>query len=147
MNKVLRVISVLVLLFCLVLIRAFEDYLFYDPLLYYFEGSHLTASFPSLDVLGLLGSYTFRYSLNALLSLAILKTSFPKNSFFKTVAFFYFLAFLILMLLFFTCVVFKIPIGNLLLFYIRRFIIQPVFILLLFPLLYMLKKGYRFDDL
>ncbi|MGY5351848.1 exosortase F system-associated membrane protein [Wenyingzhuangia sp. IMCC45533] len=142
MPKALKVIIIIGLLLGLVLVRAFEYDLFYDPLLKYFKGNHLTEPLPEINIFKLVFSYTLRYGINAMISLLILKIVFPKNSFLNTIVLFYTLAFVLLMLLFFSFIVFEVNVGNLILFYIRRFIIQPIFILLLFPLLYLFKKGY-----
>ncbi len=144
--KVLRVIVILLLFLCLILIRAFEYDLFYDPLLQYFEGDHLTQSIPDLNMLKLWISYLYRFSLNTAISFAILKIAFPKDAFFKTITQFYLLAFVVLSILFFGLLISKLEVGYLFLFYLRRFIIQPIFVILLFPFLYLIKKGYHFNE-
>lgn len=145
MKKIIRLFIVLLLFLGLILIRTFEYELFYDPLLAYFEGDHLTKPIPHLNSVQLFISYFFRYSLNTICSLLILKVSFPKNDFFKTISIFYTVAFIVLAFFLFSFICFKIDVGYLILFYIRRFIIQPIFVILLFPLLYLIKKGYTFD--
>ena len=146
MNKVVRVVIILLLFFCLILIKVFEVDLFYDPLLSYFEGDHLTQSIPDLDVLKLFLSYLFRFSLNAFVSFAILKIAFKESAFIKTVILFYILAFVLLSILFFGLLLIKPDMGYLLFFYLRRFLIQPIFVIVLFPFLYLIKKGYQFND-
>lgn len=130
---------------CFLLIRAFQYDLFYDPFLQYFEGDHLTKPLPEINNFKLFGSYTFRYSLNSIVSFLILILSFKKQAFIKTILSFYLLMFVVLTFLFFSLILTKVDVGYLFLFYIRRFMIQPVFLIVLFPLLYLLKKGYRFN--
>lgn len=146
MSKVLKIGITLTLFFLLVLVRAFENHLFYDPLLLYFKGSHLTEAFPALNFVKLIISYSFRFLLNASISILILKVCFDKQVVLKPLLWFYGLSFLALSLVFFLFVFFEVQVGNLILFYIRRFIIQPIFILVLFPLFYLLKKGYSFSS-
>ena len=146
MHKVLEVVVILTLFLLLILVRAFEGVLFYDPLLLYFEGAHLTNPFPDINLLKLFFSYAFRFFLNTLISIAILKIAFPKQIKLKTISGFYILAFAVLSIIFFVLMGLKLDVGYLIIFYIRRFIIQPIFILVLFPLFYLLKKGYTFSS-
>ncbi len=143
MPKAIRVLVIICLFFCLVLVRAFQHDLFYDPFLSYFEGN-LLHDFPEVNTLKLLISYLVRFSINGCISILILKISFPKNTYLKTIACFYVLAFVVLAMLFFGILVCKLNVGYLLPFYIRRFIIQPIFVLILFPFLFLLNRGYRF---
>ncbi|NJB82961.1 exosortase F system-associated membrane protein [Wenyingzhuangia aestuarii] len=145
MPKVVRVLVVVCLLLCLVLVRAFEYDLFYDPFLNYFESDHLTKPMPEVAYLKLFFSYLFRFSLNSGISFLILKVAFPVRSFLKTIMSFYGIAFLFLSVLFFGLIISKVEVGYLFPFYVRRFIIHPVFIIVLFPFVYLLKKRYRFN--
>lgn len=146
MYKLIKTGIIGLLLSCFVLIRAFENQWFYDPLLQYFKGDHLLKPLPKLDLAPLFISYTLRYGLNMLISFLILKVVFQQVPFFKSILAFYIAAFLLLSFLLFSILLFEIEVGNLMLFYLRRFLIQPIFILILFPFLYLLQKGYRFDD-
>ncbi|NIJ45849.1 exosortase F-associated protein [Wenyingzhuangia heitensis] len=145
MAKVIRIILVVLLFFCLVLVRAFEYDLFYDPFLSYFESDHLSKPMPDVEYVKLFFSYLFRFILNSGISFLILRIAFPGRAFLKTIMSFYAISFLILSILFFSLIVSKIEIGYLLPFYLRRFIIHPIFIIVLFPFVYILKKRYRFN--
>lgn len=146
MNKVIRITVVLFLFLCLVLVKIFEDHLFYDPLLIYFKRDYLTKGLPNLNLIKLFFSYSIRFLINALISFAIIKIAFKKHASLKTISLFYALSFIVLNILFFVLLITKLDTGYLLLFYLRRFLIQPLFIIILFPFLYLIKKGYRFND-
>jgi len=99
---------------------------------------------PDMDVLALWVNIAFRYLLNALISLLILWLVFLDKSIMKFSSLLYFALFI----LFFT--VFSIMIytsdgsDNLLvLFYVRRFLIQPLFLLILLPAFYFQKQKSR----
>jgi len=146
MLKLIKIVLITLLLGCFILIRAFESQWFYDPLLQYFKGDHLLKDLPKLDLSSLCISYSLRYGFNMLISFLILKVVFMKIPFFKSIFTFYIIAFLLLSVLLFSTLLFEIEVSNLLFFYLRRFLIQPIFILILFPFLFLLQKGYRFDD-
>lgn len=140
MIKIIKFVFVLFLFGCFIAVRAFEYDLFFDPFLKYFENDHLSKPIPEVPFLQLFTSYLFRFTLNSIISFAILLLLFPKQFFLKTIVSFYILAFIILSLSFFGILWLKLDIGYLLLFYIRRFIIHPVFIIILLPFLYLTKK-------
>ena len=54
------------------LIRAFEEQLFYDPLLEYFKMDYKNFPLPEMNTVSLWLGIAFRYFLNTVLSLAIL---------------------------------------------------------------------------
>ena len=139
-NNKLNFFIVLVLIMMLLLIRAFESALFYDPFLVYFHHDYLTAPFPEYDGLRLFVGMTFRYFLNTLLSLAIIYVFFKDKNMIKFVSVLYFLFFVLLLIAFFTILLFFDENNNFLLFYIRRFLIQPLFLLLFIPALLFQKR-------
>ena len=57
---------------CLILIRFFEDHLFYDPYLNFFKNDYLYIDSPHRETFKLVLSTSFRYILNSLISLVIL---------------------------------------------------------------------------
>lgn len=144
MKRILRIVGIVISCILLLLIRAFEDRLFYDPLLAFFKIDYKTMPLPDMDVLALWVNIAFRYLLNALISLLILWLVFLDKSIMKFSSLLYFALFI----LFFT--VFSIMIytsdgsDNLLvLFYVRRFLIQPLFLLILLPAFYFQKQKSR----
>ena len=131
-------IKILVIGFLFVLligVRFFESY-FYDPLQDYFEYDYLHISLPNLNTGKLLFHVFLRYTLNTLLSLAIIWIAFHKKSYLKFSGYFYAIAFIILLIIFYTLAQINNQDNNMLLFYVRRFLIQPLFILLLLPAFY-----------
>ena len=142
MKKSVKIVCIASLFFCFLIIRAFEYFLFYDPFILYFENNHLSQPFPEVHQLKLFWFYFFRYALNSAISFVILKIAFPKQAFLKTVMGFYALAFAVLITVFFILINLKYSVGYLLPFYIRRFLIHPIFILVLFPYVYLLKKRH-----
>jgi len=120
----------------LVLIRFFEKDLFYDPLLTFYKGNYQLQSPPEMENLKLILNTFFRYFLNSLVSMVILYVAFQKKSIMKFSLIFY--SFIgVLLILFFSYLIFNFNKENYFLtFYVRRFLIQPLFILLLLPAFY-----------
>lgn len=128
---------IVVLLILLVLVRVFQEQLFYDPLVSFFRKEEKI--FPPLDTIKLFLGLLLRYSVNTAISIGILYILFKDKSLIKVVALLYAGLFVILSLAFF--IVFSADEPNLLvLFYIRRFIIQPLFLFLFLPALYYQKN-------
>lgn len=127
------------LVFLLAIIRAFED-LFYDPFLNYFKTDYLNLPFPEYDSLKLFFSLLLRYALNLIVSLAIIQVLFKDFSLTKFASVLYLIFFIILIIAFFVILTFSAEANNLLLFYVRRFLIQPLFVLLFVPAFYYQKQ-------
>jgi hypothetical protein len=72
MNRLKKIALVLFLVALLVLIRMYEDQLFYNVLLDFFKTNHSTAPLPDFELWKLIGNVSLRYFLNTLISLAIL---------------------------------------------------------------------------
>lgn len=125
----------IVLVILLALIRTFESK-FYDPFLDYFKGDYMKLSFPEYDSFKLFLSLFFRYTLNSLISLAIIQVLFKDFMLTKFASVLYLLLFVILIVAFFAIINFSDESNNFLLFYVRRFLIQPLFVLLFVPAFY-----------
>ena len=67
-NHKVRIALALLFVVALVLIRAYEDSLFYDPFLDYFKGDYYNLPIPEIDNLQLIFGFFFRYFLNTALS-------------------------------------------------------------------------------
>lgn len=129
--------------FCLValiLIRLYETQLFYDPFLDYFKNDYLNLPFPEFNNFLLLLNLILRYFFNSFFSLAIIFLLFNDFQLTKFAAFLYFFFFIILIFLFFGLLSFFDEPSNFLLFYVRRFLIQPLFLVLFIPAFYFQKK-------
>ncbi|MBS7252890.1 exosortase F system-associated membrane protein [Flavobacterium branchiicola] len=134
-------ISILII-FGFGLIRAFENSLFYDPFLVYFEAEFKNTPYPQVDVLKLLGGLLVRYSLNSILSLALIYNLFRDVEILKFSTFLY-LFFLVFLMVAFVLILEYFPDGNWLLFYVRRFIIQPIFVILFIPAFYYQQENFK----
>jgi exosortase F-associated protein len=136
MDKKLRILIILALFFVLVLVRAFEQQLFYDPFIEYFKYNYLYDPIPVFSGSKLLISLIFRYGLNTLVSLFTIYIAFQNKSFVMFAVKFYMIAFVILGITFFIILKGELAHGYLFAFYIRRFLIHPLFVLLLLPAFY-----------
>lgn len=132
----LKIPILLVLAFALVAIRAFEVQLFYDPFLLYFEKDFNALPLPFYNPFQLFLGLLFRYGLNSVLSLGVIYIVFNEVEMVRFTAFLYFVFFLILVIFFFLILYFYGNQNNLFLFYIRRFLIQPIFVILFVPAFY-----------
>ncbi|MDN3674640.1 exosortase F system-associated protein [Flavobacterium branchiarum] len=131
-NK-LKVFLLILFVLLLVSIRAFESQLFYDPFLAYFESDYEVLPLPEFDLIRLFFGLLFRYTLNAILSLGIVYVLFKEMEMVKFASILYAVFFLVLIVAFFCIIYFFANHNNLMLFYVRRFLIQPIFILLFIP--------------
>jgi exosortase F-associated protein len=135
-RKFVRVAVGISCLLLLISVRAFERELFYDPFLNYFESDYLNLPFPDFDTALLLCNIGFRYFLNMILSLGIIYMIFLDTRLVKFSALLYGVLFAILLLVFCFIVLFLDHDHNFTLFYVRRFLIQPLFLLLFVPAFY-----------
>jgi len=143
MNKSINIILLVILFVLLLAIRAYGKILFYDPLLLYFKTDYLYANLPNIDLWRLITNMLFRYTLNAIVSLAIIWFVFKRKDYIKFSILFYAIAFTILIICFTFFLKNNFENGYLLPFYIRRFIIHPLFLLLLLPAFYYQKLSNK----
>ncbi|MDG1714552.1 exosortase F system-associated protein [Lacinutrix sp.] len=142
MSKFIKYIWLLLLFgLLLLLIRAFEDELFYDPYLKFFQSDYLYLDSPRREVLKLTLSTTLRYVINTLISLVILYVFFKDNSVVKFSVLIYIMFYVILLGLFLYFVLNPKQEDYYLFFNIRRFLIQPILLLLLLPAFYYQRKS------
>ncbi|KIA87458.1 exosortase F system-associated protein [Flavobacterium sp. AED] len=139
-NKV-RLLQFVVLVVFLVLIRAFEDQLFYDPFLDYFKNDFTNMPLPNFNSFQLFLGLLFRYTLNTVVSLGIIYVLFKDVQMVKFALVLYYFFFMILIAAFFYIILFIKGHNNLVLFYVRRFLIQPIFVLLFVPGFYYQKQN------
>ncbi len=136
MKMAFRIGLVLVLILTLIGVRAFLEPLFYDPLITYFKNDSLTKPIPDLNFSNYFFNIFLRYTLNSLISIAIIYVIFQNI---KTLIFtikFYIFSFFIFFFLLFIFLYFENISNNLILFYLRRFLIQPLFLFILLPAFY-----------
>ncbi|PWA06478.1 exosortase F system-associated membrane protein [Flavobacterium psychrotolerans] len=140
-NNKLKIVLVLFLVLLLAIVRAYEDELFYDPFLSYYRGDYLSLPFPEFDGFQLFLGLTFRYFLNTIISLGIIQILFSDLKGTKFAAILYFLLYWILIGALFLVLHFFDKGNNFILFYIRRFLIQPLFLLLFVPAFFYQKQN------
>ncbi|MFK5879639.1 MAG: exosortase F system-associated protein [Flavobacteriaceae bacterium] len=140
MDKLKQIGIISALVFLLMLVRAFQMNLFYDPFIDYFKNDFLVGNFPLYDSSKLFLSTLFRYTINMFLSLIILYVLFKnkQQSIFSIK--FYVIAFILLIVVYFYQLNSEFSNGYLLAFYIRRLLIHPVFLLILLPAFYYQKE-------
>lgn len=136
MSKKLRYIFISTLILMLILIRQFEDVLFYDPYLIFFQNDYLYIDSPRQETFKLVCFTTLRYLLNSLISLGILYLVFLEKSIVKFSTLVYAFAYTMLILVFLYFVINPRQEDYYLFFNIRRFLIQPILLLLLLPAFY-----------
>ena len=142
MTKLVRIILLVVLFLLLILIRFFETDLFYDPYLLFFKNDYLYIDSPRREVLKLVAFTALRYVLNSAISLGILYLIFKNKSIIKFSIIIYAMAFVVLILLYLYFVINPNKEEYYLFFNIRRFLIQPIIVMLLLPSFYYYKlKG------
>ncbi len=151
MNRITKTIIVVFLVGILVLIRGFEDALFYDPLTPFFKSIQSYDSLPQFETLKLLGNVVIRFLLNTLVSLGVLWVLFQNKDVIKLSGLLYSVLFVVLFAVFCYLLVSKSAPNEsvekisetdnfMSLFYVRRFLIQPIFLLILIPAFYFQNK-------
>ena len=132
LQKGYRILIILLLFMLLILVRGFANELFYDPFIVYFIDDYLHEPIPVFSGSKLLFDLFYRYTLNTIISLLIIYVAFQNRNFVIFSIKFYIIAFIILILTFFIILKGELANGYLFAFYIRRFLIHPLFVLLLF---------------
>lgn len=136
MSNIVKMVALLVLFGLLILIRAFENELFYDPYLTFFKNDYLYIDNPRREVLKVTLFTTLRYFLNSIISLGIIYLFFRDKGVIQFSAFIYGASFLILLVLYLYFVINPRQEDYYIFFNIRRFLIQPLILLLLLPAFY-----------
>jgi len=139
MNNISKYILLFILFVLLILIRVFENELFYDPYLLFFQNDYLYIDSPRREVFELAAFTTLRYALNSIISLGILYLVFKDKSIIRFSSLVYVASFVLLMLVYLYFVVNPRQEDYYLFFNIRRFLIQPINLLVLLPAFYYYK--------
>jgi len=124
----------------LVGIRLFEDQLFYDPFLSYFKSEFTHTKLPQFNVFKLFFSLGMRFYLITVISLFLLYVIFKDTKIVKFSILLYMILGSILLISFLFELNFFGEENKMALFYLRRFLIQPIFILLFIPAFYYQKQ-------
>jgi exosortase F-associated protein len=136
MKGSLKYLLLLILFGLLILIRLFENELFYDPYLTFFQNDYLYIDNPRREVFKLTLFTTLRYVFNSVISLAIIYVVFKDKSMLKFSAFVYGVSFVVLIAIYLYFVVNPKQEQYYLFFNMRRFLIQPIILLVLLPAFY-----------
>lgn len=134
--KIINWLIVILGVFGLVGVRAMEDQWFYDPFLNYFHEANQQSKFPDFEWGKLILGHFFRFGLNLIFSTLIIHFIFRNNK--------WTIQGILLMLIFYAitfpiylfCISTKFEIGYVFSFYMRRFVIQPLILLLIIPMFY-----------
>ncbi|SRR5690554_5452048 len=139
MQKLKPILFTIPFIIGFVLIRMYESNWFYDPFLNYFKGNYQNSPFPEFEGFRLFLNLFFRYFLNTLLSLGIIYVMFKNKEFLKVASVLYIAFFVVLILIFF--IIIQFTESDFFLFYVRKFLIQPLFLLLFLPAFYFQTKN------
>lgn len=136
MNKWIRYVIAAGLVFGLILVRAFETQLFYDPFLAFFKGDFYNKDFPEYDLARVILNVTSRFVLNSILSILIIWFLFWNKQYVKYACYILIGFFIVLLPIYIVCIENQFQLGENFGFYIRRFLIQPYLLLILIPAFY-----------
>lgn len=121
-------------------VRILEDQIFYDPFLNYFHEGNKNISFPEFEWGKLIVSHLFRFILNLFFSCIIIHFLFKNKDWTVQGAILISIIFAITFPIYLYCIYDRFDIGYLFSFYMRRFVIQPLILLLIVPLFYYRKQ-------
>ncbi|MFV9483179.1 exosortase F system-associated membrane protein, partial [Christiangramia sp. ASW11-125] len=136
MKKRYKIILIGFMVLLLAAIRFFEDSLFYDPLIAFFRSDYLLGIIPPMNMAELMIHLSIRYALNSAISLGIICIAFQNRSMLKFSVILYVLLYLGAVSAFIFLVLNIEREHYLALFYVRRFLIHPLFLLILLPAFY-----------
>ena len=125
-------------------IRMVESTLFYDPFLQYFREANKQLEIPDFVWSPLILHHLFRFCLNLIFSAIILQGFFNNKKWTIQGIVLMILVFAITFCIYLYCLHSDLEIGYLFTFYMRRFVIQPIILLLIIPLFYYRKKMLEF---
>jgi exosortase F-associated protein len=151
MKAIYRIIGVGFLVALLALIRFYEESLFYDPLIDFYRSEYLHGVIPQFETGKLLLHVFFRFWINSVLSLSILYVAFLDKNILKFSFYLYLILFIISFSVF-SFLIFYIEDQHFMaLFYVRRFLIHPLFVIILLPAFYYyrlkIRNNNKFDTL
>ncbi len=142
--KILSWFVVILGIFGLIAVRVFEDRLFYDPFLDYFHEANKNQHFPDFVWGKLMAGHLFRFFLNLFFSCLIIHFWFNNKRWTIQGALLMVIVFAITFPIYLYCISGRFELGYLFSFYMRRFVIQPLILLLIIPLFYY--RRYTFEN-
>ena len=138
--KILNFILVFAGILGLVSVRFLEDKIFYDPFLEFFKADYKVAQVPDFIWGKLMLSHFFRFALNLVFSAIVVHFMFLNKKWTIQAVVLMAVAFLFFFPIYLWCLYSKMEIGYLFTFSVRRFVIQPIILLLIIPIFYYRKK-------
>ncbi len=136
-----KALLITILIILLISVRVFQYSLFYDPFLLYFKNSYLShTELPDINWIKMTLSLILRYVINTFISLTIIYILFKNKNIIKFSLAIYGISFLVLISIYYYYISINFESGYLAAFYVRRFLIQPLFLLLLVPAFYYQSK-------
>ncbi|SHG38072.1 exosortase F system-associated membrane protein [Chryseobacterium sp. OV279] len=124
----------------LISVRVLEDKIFYDPFLRYFHEANKHIAFPQFEWGKLIVGHVFRFILNLALSCLIIQCLFKNKQWTVQGALLITIIFVITFPIYLYCIYDRFDVGYLFSFYMRRFVIQPLALLLIVPMFYYRKQ-------
>ena len=134
--KILNWFFVILAIFGLISVRMLEGEIFYDPFLQYFHEADKHAVVPDFEWLKLIVNYIFRFILNLIFSAVAIYFIFKNKEWTVQAVVLMVIVFSITLPIYLYCIQTQFEIGYLFSFYMRRFVIQPLILLLIVPLFY-----------
>ena len=138
--KILNFILVFAGILGLISVRFLEDKIFYDPFLEFFKADYKVAQVPDFIWGKLMLSHFFRFALNLIFSAIVVHFMFLNKKWTIQAVVLMVVAFVFFFPIYLWCLYSKMEIGYLFTFSVRRFVIQPIILLLIIPILYYRKK-------
>lgn len=133
MDRGIRIIGAILSVGLLVLVRVYASTLFYDPLINFFKNTHSMLPLPMFDWPGLLLNLGLRFWINSMISIFILWILFKNREIIQLSFIIYGFFFLLLMISFSILLLTYQQGAYMGLFYVRRFLIHPLLLLILIP--------------
>ena len=134
--KILNWLLVILGILGLIGVRMVEDKVFYDPFLNYFHEANKNADFPHFEWSKLILHHLFRFVLNLFFSALVVHFIFKNKRWTFQAVILMVIVFVITFPIYLYCIHTKFEIGYLFSFYMRRFVIQPLILLLIIPMFY-----------
>ncbi|SDE70663.1 exosortase F system-associated membrane protein [Riemerella columbipharyngis] len=140
-RKIISWILVLLGILGLISVKFLEGKIFYDPMIKYFSADGFShPDFPHLHWGKLIVGHLFRFFLNAFFSTVIIQFMFRNKLWTLQAVVLISVVFAITFPMYLYCLYTEFQWGVLISFYIRRFVIQPLLLLMIIPIFYYKKE-------
>lgn len=134
-----RILPGVLALLGLVAVRVFEGH-FYDPFISYFKQGNPLLPRPEFSAVQLVFHHLFRLMLNVLFSLLLVWAIFRNRIYLKVSGVLMGVVSAVALALYLFIIIQNLPVNYQLLFFIRRFAIQPLLLFLMIPTFYYLNQ-------